>query len=185
MLFLRAVLLLSALVWAGAGCAKAQARTEPVPPAELVPPPPPPRVVEQYPDEPQPIVTTGTSEATIATPPLATTPKPLTPKPEATTKVEPAQPEPQRPPTPPPAVTLKPTPGSQSSTEASIRGLIGRAMRDLNRVNYGSLTGDGKAQYDTARRFVEQSEDALKNGNLVFAGKLADKAATMAAVLLR
>jgi hypothetical protein len=52
-------------------------------------------------------------------------------------------------------------------------------------VNYGSLTVDGKAQYDTARRFVQQSEDALRTGNLVFAGKLADKAATMASVLVR
>ena len=32
---------------------------------------------------------------------------------------------------------------------------------------------------------MEQAEEALKGGNLAFAGKLADKAATMAAVLVR
>jgi hypothetical protein len=85
----------------------------------------------------------------------------------------------------PPTVTLKPTPGSPSTTETSIRDLLGRATHDLGRVNYGSLTVDGKAQYDTARRFVQQSEDALRTGNLVYAGKLADKAATMASVLVR
>ncbi|MEY4095987.1 MAG: hypothetical protein RLZZ53_3186, partial [Acidobacteriota bacterium] len=32
---------------------------------------------------------------------------------------------------------------------------------------------------------IQQAEDALKTRNVVFAGKLADKAATMAAVLVR
>ncbi len=44
---------------------------------------------------------------------------------------------------------------------------------------------DGRAQYDTAKRFLQQAEEALKTRNYVFAGKLADKAATMAAVLVR
>ena len=60
----------------------------------------------------------------------------------------------------------------------------GRAQRDLQRVNYAALDADGRAQYDTARRFMEQAEEALKGGNLAFAGKLADKAATMGAVLV-
>ena len=67
----------------------------------------------------------------------------------------------------------------------SIRRLISNASRDLARVNYGLLNQDGKAQYDTAKRFMQQAEDALRNGNLVYGGKLADKAATMAAVLVR
>ena len=37
----------------------------------------------------------------------------------------------------------------------------------------------------TARRFMQQADDALKVRNVMFAGKLADKAATMAAVLVR
>jgi len=80
---------------------------------------------------------------------------------------------------------MTPTPGSESQTVTAIRDLLGRAARDLSRVNAASLSGDGRAQYDQARRFIQQAEDALKVRNIVFAGKLADKAATMAAVLVR
>lgn len=168
-----------------AGCSKVHARTEPVMP-ELTPPPPPPRVVEQYAEEPTVAEEPSpTDTAAVTTPPARTTPKPVPPRIDANAKPEPPRVEPERPATQPPSLTLKPAPGSQSATEASIRDLLARATRDLGRVNYNSLTGDGKAQYDTARRFIQQSEDALRNGNLVFAGKIADKAATMASVLVR
>jgi hypothetical protein len=88
-------------------------------------------------------------------------------------------------PAPAPSLTLTPSPGSEAQTEAAIRDLLARATRDLGRVNSASLKGDGRAQYDTARRFIEQAEEALRTRNIVFAGKLADKAATMAAVLVR
>lgn len=177
--------MLSLLASVGAGCTRAQARTEPVVPEELLPPPAPPRVVEYYTDETVLPAEPTPAETPVEAPPPRTIAKPVAPRPDATVKPEPPKIEPERPATPPPAVTLKPVPGSQSATEASIRDLLARAANDLARVNYASLTDDGKAQYDTARRFVQQSEDALKNGNLVIAGKLADKAATMAAVLKR
>ena len=63
----------------------------------------------------------------------------------------------------------------------SVRDLLARAQRDLKRVDYAGLNADGKAQYDTARRFVDQAEQALKEQNLVFALTLADKAATLGA----
>jgi hypothetical protein len=84
-----------------------------------------------------------------------------------------------------PAMTLKPGPSVQAQTEASIRALLDRAGRDLQRVNYAALDADGRTQFDTARRFKEQAEDALKGANLPYAGKLADKAATMASMLVR
>jgi hypothetical protein len=80
---------------------------------------------------------------------------------------------------------MTPSPGSESQTVASIRDLLAHATRDLTRVNVSSLSGDGRAQYDTARRFIQQAEEALKARNIVFAGKLADKAAQLAAVLVR
>jgi hypothetical protein len=92
---------------------------------------------------------------------------------------------PERPPAAAPALTLKPGPSVQAQTEESIRSLLDRASHDLQRVNYAALNADGRAQYDAARRFKEQAEDALKSANLAFAGKLADKAATMAAILVR
>lgn len=183
---LRASLALLLVACLASACAKVQARIEPTPPVELLPPPPPPRLVEHYPDEVELPAAPTSSEAFVSEPPAITVARPAIPRPDSTVKPEPAKPEgPVPAPTPAPAVTLKPAPGSQSATEASIRDLLGRANRDLQRVNYQSLSVDGKAQYDTARRFVQQSEDALRNGNLVFAGKLADKAATMAAVLVR
>lgn len=177
-LFLIVVLASAAM----AGCARARANTEPVMP-ELIPPPPPPRIVERYPQEPVRTIDPGPVDAALAVPPQKMPPRPAA-KPEPA-KPEPAPAEPQLPPANAPSLTLKPAPGVTGQTEASIRALLDRAARDLQRVNYAALNADGRVQYDTARRFMQQSEDALKSGNVAFAGKLADKAATMAAVLVR
>ena len=174
------------LVVAATGCTKVHARTEPAIP-ELTPPPPPPRLVQRYPEEPELAAEPPVTEATATTIPPRSPQRPPTPKPtepSAPPKPEPAKTEPERPAGQPPSLTLKPSPGNET-TAASIRGLIGRASRDLGRVNYTALDQDGKTQYDTAKRFVQQAEQELRAGNLVFAGKLADKAATMAAVLVR
>ena len=56
-------------------------------------------------------------------------------------------------------------------------------MSDLNRVDYARLNANARNQYDSAKRFVSLSEDALKTRNLVFAGTLADKAEELAAQL--
>ena len=55
--------------------------------------------------------------------------------------------------------------------------------RDLSHVDYGALSADAKAQYDTAKRFMVLAEQAIKDRNFVFARTLADKAAVIAAVL--
>lgn len=164
-------------------CAKARARTEPVMPV-LAPPPPPPRIIETYHEEPVPTVEPGPVDAALITPPSRPPARPPAVRTEPP-KPEPARTEPGRPTSAPPALTLKPAPGVAAKTEASIRELLGRARRDLQQVNYAALGADGRAQYDTARRFMDQAEEALKGGNLAFAGKLADKAATMGAVLVR
>ena len=168
-----------------AGCAKTIASAPPVMP-ELVPPPPPPRVVERFPDEPVPTIAPSPVENALLVPPERPPVRPPS-KPEPPTKPEPepVPVEPERPPPSQPALTLRPAPGVAAKTEASIRTLLDTAQRDLNRVNYAALNADGQAQFLTARRFKEQAEDALKAGNLLFASKLADKAATMAAILVR
>lgn len=161
--------------------AKAQVRTEvEVPP--LDPPPPPPRVVAAYLPEPEPAPVAPPAE-----PPAPVRPPVRPPRQEQKPEPAPTVPEPAenaaRP--APPSLTLTPTPGSESQTVAAIRDLLRRATRDLSRVNSSVLNADGRAQYDTAQRFIQQAEEALKARNIVFAGKLADKAATMAAVLAR
>lgn len=170
------------VIAAGTGCAKARAHTEPAIPV-LTPPPPPPRVVETYVDEPVPTIEPSPVDTALATPPSRPPSRPAA-RPEAP-KPEPARTEPERPMGPPPALTLQPAPGARTKTETSIRALMSRTVQDLQRVNYAALDADGRAQYDTARRFLSQAEESLKGGNLAFAGKLADKAATMASVLMR
>jgi hypothetical protein len=50
-------------------------------------------------------------------------------------------------------------------------------------VNYRTLAAGARSQYEQARAFIKQSEDALKGKNFQFARILADKAATLAAQL--
>jgi hypothetical protein len=165
-----------------AGCA-ARA-VAPLPEPELpvmAPPPAPQRIVELYvePEEVTPVEAPPAPEPASPSRPVQSRPAavPSTPEP-ITTEGPPVPP-------PPPALTLSPAAGNEAKTEASIRALLGRVTRDLTRVNAATLSADGRTQFEAARRFVQQSEDALKARNLVYAGKLADKAAAMAAVVVR
>jgi hypothetical protein len=69
--------------------------------------------------------------------------------------------------------------------EQRIRGMLANAARDLGRIDYRALGADAQAQYDIAKRFTEQADEAMKVKNLVFAEQLADKAAALAAQLLK
>jgi hypothetical protein len=165
-----------------AACAaKAQAVTvEPEMPA-LDPPPPPPRIVvvhEDLEEEPE----------LVPVPPAAEKPatpvKPVTRTARPENRVDPPRAEAGKPAVPP-SLVLAPKPGSEGQTETAIRNLLTRVTRDLSRVNVATLGADGKAQFETAQRFLQQAEDALKGHNLLFASKLADKAATLASVFIR
>jgi hypothetical protein len=177
------ILLAMLVCMSGLACAKARANTEIVVP-DLQPPPPPPRIVETFALDPVPTIEPSPVESALATPPVKTPPR-VVPKPEPPKADEEVPIIPERPPQTAPALTLKPGPSVQAQTEASIRALLDRAQRDLQRVNYAALDADGRAQFDTARGFMQQAQEALKVANLAFAGKLADKAATMAAILVR
>lgn len=65
-----------------------------------------------------------------------------------------------------------------------IRDTLDSAIRILGGVNYTALGGNGRAQYDTAKRFLTQAEEALKVRNYVFATSLASKAETLARALI-
>jgi hypothetical protein len=145
----------------------------------LSPPQPPDRIVAVYPDEPLP--TNDLVDRALEVP----APAPVRP---AVTrveppKVEPVKTEPERPAAPLPTLTLKPA--AESKTETSIRALLDLAERDLNNVKFAALSADGLTQYNTTKGFIDQAREALKGGNLAFASKLADKARTMAEVLVR
>lgn len=170
------------MVALSACAAKAQVLNEVEVPL-LDPPPPPPRVVVTY-AEPEPLPVGPPAEA------AATPARPAPRPPRAEQKPEPVDPPPDpivaaTRPASGPALTLTPTPGSEAQTVTAIRSLMDKARRDLQRVNAGALNHDGRTQLETARRFLQQAEDALQVRNIVFAGRLADKAATMAAILVR
>lgn len=181
MISMRVALLVLMAGSLGACAAKAQVRTE-VPLPLLDPPPPPPRVVASYEPEPEPIVAVPAVEEPAAPvrPPARPSRPETKPEPAATTPTVESAARPTG-----PSLTLTPTPGSETQTVNAIRDLLGRATRDLSRVNVASLNNDGRAQYERARQFIQQADEALKTRNVVFAGKLADKAAAMAAVLAR
>jgi hypothetical protein len=177
------------LVAASAGCAKAQARSAPEgPPLEM--PAPPPRVLGPI-DEPLPAAQVASEPATP--PPPRTTPRSA---PRDAAKTEPPQKAVEPPPEQPPPVvadtkpaepprTLRAQPaGRDNEMEKTIRDTLTRASRDLSRVDYSALTADGRDQYEQSKRFMQQTEQALKDRNFVYAQTLADKAAQLAAVLL-
>jgi hypothetical protein len=101
-------------------------------------------------------------------------------------KVEPPAAEPPKPPEEPPkpAANLQTTPTqAEVEVERNVRTSLARANAELNRIDYRVLNADARTQYDTAKRFIRQADDALKTRNLVFAKNLADKAVAMAAQL--
>jgi hypothetical protein len=180
-----AMALLSA---AALGCARAQARTTPVlPPLEM--PVPPPRTVEPT------LVATPQ-----AGPPLVDAPKPTPPgallantPPQ---RPEPARPEPPKPAAAPeagaveaqrppqPATTLQTIPPQkEGEVEQAIRAQVRRATADLSRVQFQFLSPDRKVNYEEAKLYIRQAEEALLEKNLLFARTVADKAATLAAQL--
>ena len=168
-------------------CAKARAETAPDGPPLSVPQPPP-RVLAPV-DEPLP-ATSAVPDAPAITPPRAPARPPV-----RRTDAEPPRQEPVAPapaavvPQPEPAPTetreLRAAPNANTAAaERNVRDLLGRASRDINRVDYARLSAAGKEQYDQSKRFSQQAEEALRGRNFTFAATLADKAATLAAELL-
>jgi hypothetical protein len=174
---------------AAAGCVKARASALPAgPPLET--PLPPPRVVSS-PIESEPIVTAvppieGPSPRTTPNAPRVAVPRPERSEPPPATAASqvPAPPATAPPPAEEPPRTLQTT-ANATQAEQRIRGLLANATRDLGRIDYRALSVDAQAQYDIAKRFTEQADEAMKGKNIVFAEQLADKAAALAAQLLK
>ena len=113
----------------------------------------------------------------------APAPRPAAPAPEPTAPApEPAQ-KPEAPPgarrrsrrSPPNsrsrAVLRTPADRRRAGSRPARRELRSGGPTDqLARVNVGALSTDARPQYDTARRFIDQAEGALKARNYMFAG---------------
>lgn len=175
------------------GCAKARAKTMPDAPLDM-PLPPPREVAPREEAEAPPPVPLVAEPARTLPPRPRPSPAPPREQPRVEPKPDPAKAEPPRQETPPvdnkPAeephapTTLQTTPATaEGEVERSVRTTLTRATNDLNRIDYRGLNADARMQYDTAKRFIRQAEDAVKTKNLVFAKNLADKAVVIAAQL--
>jgi hypothetical protein len=126
-------------------------------PEPVEPPPAPP------PAAPPPVVQNQTTRPRAT--PAAATPPPAAAAVEAP------------PPQPPPVLqtTLNP-----AELEQQTKTLIDVARKDLDRVAVSQLTPSAREQYDQARKFLRQADDAVKIKNLALAQPLAEKAASLA-----
>jgi hypothetical protein len=156
-------------------------------PALEVPPPPPRRAAAaEVPVPPQIPLIEVPAPTTAPEPPRVPPPSP----PRDTVRTEAPKPEPvaEQPKTSEevrsPATTLQTTPADrEGELERRVRASLKTATDVLNRVDYRKLNADVQSQYDSAKSFMRQAEDALRTKNLVFAQTMADKAVALAGQL--
>ena len=186
-LFAFCLLHFALLVSLSACSAKAKAQTLPDGPPLAVPVAPEHSIVieqvaEAPPPEPEPEVIPAQPPAR---PPATGTRTPITkpaPKPENTPAVTPPAVVP--PPAPEPQV-IRAQPAAAAGDERKVQELVKKAAEDLTHVDYKKLSKDGQSQYDQSKRFSDQAQQALKERNVPYALTLAEKAATLAAELVR
>lgn len=179
------------------GCAKTGPITAPAP-ALLEVPPPPPRVISLPPEPVAPVATTTTTPPSVpkasrptrppvrqdtganragqAAPATDAEPAPVAEVPAERPAETPAQAGP---------LLRTPQTADESQADRRIRTVLTTAGALLSGVNVATLTREARAQHDTARRFIEQAQQALIERNYVFASYLADKAETLARGLSR
>ena len=179
-------LCLPALFVFSTACHRAHAKTLPESPPLEVPAVPPREVEPIEVETPQPV---PLPEEPARTPsprlrPPAPAPRAEPPKTEPP-KTEPPPVEPPKPeePAKPPALLQTTPPNTEVDLERGIRATLTRAQTDLNRVDAARLTADARVQYDTAKSFIRQADQAIRAKNLLFAKSVAEKAAVLAAQL--
>jgi hypothetical protein len=184
---MKQVILLLALLPAAA-CTAARAHVAPEEHPALVVPPVPPRVIEPLPVDPPPLDPVNDLPSAPPNPPRprpqnreptrAADPKTETKPPET----PPADPTAPVAPLPVPPLRTSGTPDGPEATQ-QIRDTIERAWKLLGKVDYQALKADSRQNYDNAKSFIKQAEDALKANNLEGAKSLANRAETIAKLL--
>jgi outer membrane biosynthesis protein TonB len=165
-------------------CASAQARAPDKPALNV--PPPPPHVIELPAEPVEPV---GEIPATPAAAPRST--RSTSPKPEPTRPPEKPETKPDQPVETPPVPVAPPPPASNAQLRTpqtadaeaaakAVRTTIDKAKNALATVNFGPLSNERKKAYNDAKLFMQQAEDALKEGNIVYAQAVAAKAETLA-----
>lgn len=185
--FLRSFSVIVLLALASSGCLTTKAAT--VSKEPLVVPPAPPRVIAPIPEpqdeqvpggEPEPVPQLPRQSRTS---PRENAPR-AEPKPPQQGMPGPTEAEAKPSATPPPAT---PAPelrtidaGDPVRATRQVRDTMERAGRTLAQIDYGRLPKPSQLQYDMAKRFIEQSEEALKAKNFTAAQLMAEKAETIA-----
>ena len=165
------------------GCsAKAKAQTLPDGPPLAVPNAPAHAVaIEQVAvEEPPPELPPAPEPAAPPAPRPAATRQRPEPRAETPPATQPAAAS--QPPTEAPAVRAAP---AGSANETKVRALIKKAGEDLLLVDYKKLSKEGQGQYNQSKRFSDEANQAIKERNFPYAMTLAEKAATLAAELVR
>jgi hypothetical protein len=172
------ILLLAAL--GASACATTQA-SAPVERPALEVPPVPPRVIEPA---PAPL---AAPDPVAELPPAPAPPKPRPPqrdttKPDPKPEVPAVEPPPSTPPAAQPPVPPLRTASSPDSAEATrqISDIRNRAKKLLEGTDYQKLSQEQQAQYDNAKRFIDEADEALKAKNFEFARGVAEKAERLA-----
>jgi outer membrane biosynthesis protein TonB len=182
------VISLVALASLASACASASAKVNPADRPPLSVPPPPARVIEPAPQpdpvpEPVPELPPAPAPTKQTRPPRDAGPRqePAKPPEPRTGEATPADPPPPVPAAPQTAPQLRtPQTADSSESERNVRSTIDRASKLLGGVNYGPLNNERKKAYNDAKMFIQQAEEASKQGNFVFAQGVANKAETLA-----
>jgi hypothetical protein len=174
------------------GCIRPKPKTGPQTAAPLDVPPAPPRVIAlPEPEEPAESAAPAEPEPASKEKPRTRSrspvprPQPEAPKPPAETKPETPPADAAKPAATPPAAPLQPAlQASTQEVQKQVEAQLAQAGNDLRKVDQRVLSSDGKTQYQAAQQFIAQARVALKEGNLVFAQKLAEKAVGLASNLV-
>lgn len=177
---MRIIILLLGLATVSSACATTQAKAVVDRPALEVPPVPA-RVIEPAPAPP------AAPEPVPELPPAPANPRPRAPqrdttKPEPKPETPPAEPQPATPAPAQPAVPPLRTANSPDGAEATriITEIRNRAQKLLDGTDYQKLTREQQAQYDDAKRFIGEADEALKTKNFEYARGVAEKAEKLA-----
>ena len=168
------------VVLGAAGCVTSRAQIPEPPPALVVPPVPPraiePPVIVEPPVEPPPVEPLP-APVTTSKPPR---PRPAADKPDP--KQEPPPDSGATLPTPAPVAPLRSaaTPSGPEATK-QIREILDSTQKMLDKVDPASLASDDrKANFEQAKAFLRQADDALKKEELTQARLFAERAQNIA-----
>jgi hypothetical protein len=179
---LRVTLLVAFAAVSVTGCASKAVQAVEDHPALTVPPVPPRAI------EPAPLPETPPVEPVVEPPPPPTTtakptrsrpatekpaPQPVEPPPDTTAAAAPANP----PPVPPLRTATTP---SGPEAQRQVRDILERAATILAKVDYQKLSDDRRANYNSAKNYMQQADEALKKDDVTLARSFADRAENIA-----